>query len=187
MENPQSSHVSLLEKASPRKGGNATQLTYIPPYSNIDIESEDTEYVVSELVGSAVFEPGKIPGKPYSEGGLFYLVHWAGQEEFERTWEPFEAISHLRRLIRRFHADSPDKPDGQKLIQSKRNIEPTKRRLEHDSPEPKKRQRRQPQNASLETSCPNQRSAHWSQNTLRLQSKHCVDLSINVGLRGLIN
>ena len=108
-------HVSILERATPRKGGDDTQLS-IDPSAEIGIESDDTEYVVSELVDSAVFEPGKVPGKPYSEGGLFYLVDWAGHEEFEQTWEPYEGISHLRRLIRQFHADSPDKPDGRALF-----------------------------------------------------------------------
>lgn len=193
-------HVSLLERATPRKGGNATQLTYIPLDSNIDIESEDTEYVVSELVDSAIFEPGKVPGKPYSEGGLFYLVDWAGQEEFERTWEPFKGISHLRRLIRQFHADSPDKPDGRKLIQSKRHTKPTKRQLERDSPEPpkrQKRQKRQPAKRKLGQEPPEplkrqEQLAERTKNLLRLQNSHsfqskqCVDLNVNAGLIGLI-
>lgn len=135
-------HVPLLEKATPRKGGYDTQLS-IDRSAEIGIESDDTEYIVSELIDSAVFELGKVPGKPYSEAGLYYLVDWTGHEEFEQTWEPYEGISHLRRLIRQFYANSPDKPDGRALFPRKKMSTKRKSTGPAHQPAPPKRQRNQ--------------------------------------------
>ena len=111
-------HVSLLEKDKPRKGGDQTQPVTIPP-EDINIEGDD-EYVVEELVDSRHFETGAVPGQEEAESGIYYLVQWKGYEEYDRTWEPYEHVAHLKRMLRRFHEDNEDKPDGRSLTPVKR-------------------------------------------------------------------
>lgn len=47
------------------------------------------------------------------EGGqlpeLYYLVFWKGYPESENTWELASAVMHLRKMIRTFHKDHPEK------------------------------------------------------------------------------
>lgn len=136
-------HVFLLEKATPWKRGDNTQLS-IDRSVKIGIKSDDIEYIVSKLIDSTVFESGKVPDKPYSKAKLYYLVDWAGHKKFEQTWEPYEGISYLQKLICQFHTNSPDKPDGQALFPRKKMSTKWKSaKLTHQPAPPPKRQQKQ--------------------------------------------
>lgn len=54
-----------------------------------------------------VFAEEAIDGRPPR---LYYLIHWKGETHAEDTWEPVEEIAHLRRLLKKYHAENPDKP-----------------------------------------------------------------------------
>ena len=75
--------------------------------TELDAGNESGEYEVEAIWDSAVYvresESGHLPG-------LYYLVSWKGYPEEENTWEPASAVQHLRKLIRSFHKDHPDKP-----------------------------------------------------------------------------
>ena len=38
------------------------------------------------------------------------MVAWKGYSEEESTWEPSSAVIHLRKMIRTFYKDHPEKP-----------------------------------------------------------------------------
>ena len=94
-------YVSLLEQDITRKGQvdeNATEL---------DAGEDDSgEYEVEAIWNSAIYakksELGHLPG-------LYYLVSWKDYPKEENTWEPASAVQHLKKLIRSFHKDHPDK------------------------------------------------------------------------------
>ena len=79
-------------------------------------EGDTQDYVVADVVDSAVFEPGE-DGKA---GGLYYQVHWDGYPDLEDTWEPFEGVSHLRKLLGKFHKEHPDKPTAESVAAGRR-------------------------------------------------------------------
>ena len=54
-----------------------------------------------------VFAEEAVDGRP---PGLYYLIHWKGETHAEDTWEPVEGIAHLRRLLKKYHSENPDKP-----------------------------------------------------------------------------
>ena len=94
--------MSLLEQDTTRKervDENITKLEFDAGNSK--------EYEVKAIRNSAVYamelESGHLPG-------LYYLVAWKGYPKEENTWEPFSAVQHLRKLIRSFHKDHPEKP-----------------------------------------------------------------------------
>ena len=65
-----------------------------------------SEYELEAIWDSAVYaresKSGHLPG-------LYYLVSWKGYPEKENTWEPASTVQHLKKLIRSFHKDHPDK------------------------------------------------------------------------------
>ena len=69
--------------------------------------SNSKEYEVEAIRDSTVYmmesESGYLPG-------LYYLVAWKGYLEEENIWELFSAVQHLRKLIRLFHKNHPEKP-----------------------------------------------------------------------------
>ena len=92
----------LLEQDTTRKewvDENVTELEFDA--------SNSKEYKVETIRDSAVYamelELGHLPG-------LYYLVAWKGYPKEENTWEPFLAVHYLRKLIRLFHKDHPEKP-----------------------------------------------------------------------------
>ena len=105
-------HVSLLKDATPNKGEESTTQ---PTYQTKDIPIEEDEkltekvFEIETFLNSKVFKTGKVPNKPYSEPGLYYLVAWENYEE--KTWEPVSVVKHLRGMLRAFHKANPDKPD----------------------------------------------------------------------------
>lgn len=78
-------------------------------------EGDIHEYVVAKIVDSKVFEPSE--GKT---GGLYYQVHWEGYPDSEDTWEPFEGVSHLRKLLGKFHENHPNKPTAESVAIERR-------------------------------------------------------------------
>ncbi len=100
-------HVSLLEKDSSKQGEVSQSL------ENMEFDEGDAhDYVVAGVVDSAVFEPGE-DGKA---GGLYYQVHWEGYPDSEDTWEPYEGVSHLRKLLGKFHKEHPNKPTAESVV-----------------------------------------------------------------------
>ncbi len=103
-------HVSLLEKDSSKKG------EISPRLEDMEFDEGDIhEYVVAKIVDSKVFEPSE--GKT---GGLYYQVHWEGYPDSEDTWEPFEGVSHLRKLLGKFHENHPNKPTAESVAIERR-------------------------------------------------------------------
>ena len=41
---------------------------------------------------------------------FYYLIHWKIKTHAEDTWERVEGICYLRRLLKKYHAENPDKP-----------------------------------------------------------------------------
>lgn len=96
--------MSLLEKDSSKQG----EIT--PRLEDMEFDEGDSrDYVVAGIVDSAVFEPDD-DGKA---GGLYYQIHWEGYPNSEDTWEPFEGVSHLRKLLGEFHKKHPNKPTAE--------------------------------------------------------------------------
>lgn len=91
----------------------------IIPLGNVNIEADNPEYVVNELVDSAIFKVSEVPGQSKSTTGLYYLVDQKGYKEFKCTWESYKEISHLQKLIRCFYNKCSDKPDRQALAPTK--------------------------------------------------------------------
>ena len=78
-------------------------------------EGDAYDYVVAAIVNSAVFDDDD--GKAED---LYYLVHCKGYPDSEATWEPYEGVSHLRRLLRKFHKDHPNKPTAESMAIGRR-------------------------------------------------------------------
>ena len=66
----------------------------------------DKKYEVEDIRGSAVYAKEVDKHLPR----LYYLVAWKGYPEEENTWEPSPADMHLRKMVRTFHKDYPEKP-----------------------------------------------------------------------------
>ena len=95
-------HVSLLEKDITRKervDENVTKLEFDPGES----EENKVEVIQNSAVYAMELESGHLPG-------LYYLVAWKDYPEEKNTWEPFSAVEHLRKLIKLFYKDYPEKP-----------------------------------------------------------------------------
>ena len=118
-------HVSLLEQDTIRKG-RVDENVRLMDFDAGDNESG--EYKVEAIRDSAVYaresELGHLPG-------LYYLISWKDYPEEENTWEPYSAVQHLRKLIRLFHKDYPDKPTATfkaidtALLMARPTIKPT--------------------------------------------------------------
>ena len=93
-------HVSLLEQDTTRKGREFS----VPEF---ELEPGDNkEYEVEAIRDSAVYAKE-------ADGhllGLYYLVAWKGYPEEESTWKPSSAVMHLRKIVRTFYKDQPEKP-----------------------------------------------------------------------------
>ena len=87
-------HVSLLEPYHTNPFPTRRQESPPPIY----VEGEP-EYVVEELLNSREHD-----------GHGQYLVKWQGYALDEATWEPFENISHLKRLVQHYHQQHPNQP-----------------------------------------------------------------------------
>ena len=65
------------------------------------------EYEVKAIQNSAVYaresESGYLPS-------LYYLVSWKEYPKEKNTWEPALIVQHLKKLIRSFYKEHPDKP-----------------------------------------------------------------------------
>ena len=70
-------------------------------------EEEQREQEVDSIMESMVFVEEAIDGRPL---GLYYLIHWKRETHAEDTWEPIKGTAHLRRLLKKYHAENPDKP-----------------------------------------------------------------------------
>lgn len=79
-------------------------------------EGDAHDYVVAGIVDSAIFDDND--GKA---GGLYYLIHWKEYPDSENTWKSYERISHLRRLLRKFHKDYPNKPTAELMAVGRRS------------------------------------------------------------------
>lgn len=78
-------------------------------------EGDAHDYVVAGIVDSAVFDDND--GKA---GDLYYLVHWEVYLDSENTWEPYERVSHLRRMLGKFHKNHPNKPTAESMAVGRR-------------------------------------------------------------------
>ena len=94
-------HVQLLEPAAPNPFPGRTE----EPPPPIELEGE-LEYEVAEIVDS------KIDKRYKADGGLRYVVRWAGYEGTadEITTEPAANLTHVPELLREFHKKYPHKP-----------------------------------------------------------------------------
>ena len=70
-------------------------------------EGEQPEQEEDSIMDIMVFAEEAVDGRP---PGLYYLIHWKGERHAEYTWEPVEGIAHLRRLLKKYHSENPDKP-----------------------------------------------------------------------------
>ena len=103
--------MSLLEKDSSKQGEVSHQRLDDMKYG----EGDAHDYVVAGIVDSAVFDDDD--GKA---GGLYYLVRWEEYPNSEDTWEPYKGVSHLPRLLGKFHKDHPNKPTAESIAVGRR-------------------------------------------------------------------
>lgn len=123
--------MSLLEKDSSKQGGVS------PSLEDMEFDEGDThDYVVAGVVDSAVFKSDE----DGNAGELYYQVHWKGYPNSEDTWEPFDGVSHLRKLLGRFHKENPDKPTAESVAAAGRR--PQQRTLKRPAPTGKGKERR---------------------------------------------
>lgn len=54
--------------------------------------------------------PERILDSRMGNAGVEFLIKWEGQGDDENTWEEYDNVSHLRRLLSHFHKEHPDKP-----------------------------------------------------------------------------
>lgn len=95
-------HVSLLERDVTRREAVDQKIADQLEFE----EGEQPEQEVDSIMDSMVFAEEAIDGRP---PGLYYLIHWKGETHVEDTWEPVEGIAHLRRLLKKYHSENPDK------------------------------------------------------------------------------
>jgi hypothetical protein len=93
-------HASLLE---PYHANEFPGRQVLPP-PPVKVQGQD-EYEVSEILDS------KIRWKK-----VYYLVHWAGYEINERTWEPAENLVNAQEKVLEFHQKHPEKPGPPSLL-----------------------------------------------------------------------
>ena len=94
--------MSLLEQDSTRKEWVDENVT------KLECNTGDSkEYKVEAIWDSAVYA---IKSESGHLSVLYYLIAWKGYPKEENTWEPFSAVHHLRKLIRSFHKNHPEKP-----------------------------------------------------------------------------
>lgn len=96
-------HVSLLERDVTRREAVDQKIADQLEFE----EGERPEQEVDSIIDSMDFAEEAIDGRP---PGLYYLIHWKGETHAEDTWEPVEGVSHLRRLLKKYHGDNPDIP-----------------------------------------------------------------------------
>ena len=80
-------------------------------------EDDAHDYVVADVVNSVVFEldeDGKI-------GDLYYQVHWKEYFDSENTWKPYERVSHLRKLLNKFHKKHSNKSTVELVITERKS------------------------------------------------------------------
>ena len=87
-------HVSLLEPYEPNE---FPERETIPPPA-IEVNGH-MEHEVEEILDSRILR-----------NKLYYLVHWAGHDISERTWEPLENLGNTEELVKEFHQKNPGKP-----------------------------------------------------------------------------
>ena len=101
-------HMSLLERDITRKKAVDQKIA-----NQLELEEgEQPEQEVDSIIDSMVFAEEAIDGRP---PGLYYLIHWKRETHAEDTWKPVEGISHLRRLLKKYHGKNPDKPTATSL------------------------------------------------------------------------
>ena len=99
--------MSLLEKDSSKQGEVSQSL------ENMEFDEGDAhDYVIAGVVNSAVFESGEND----KAEGLYYQVHWEEYPDSENTWKPYEGVSHLRKLLNKFHKKHPNKSTVESVI-----------------------------------------------------------------------
>jgi len=62
-------------------------------------EERDEEYEVDYIIASCIYKRQ-----------LWYLVHWKGYEEHERTWEPSSNLKNAPSKTKRFYKENPSAP-----------------------------------------------------------------------------
>ena len=94
--------MSLLEQDTTKKERVDKKVT------ELDFEADNSkEYEVKGIWDSAVYA---IKSELGHLSGLYYLVAWKGYLEKKNTWKSVSAVQYLRKLIRSFHKDHPEKP-----------------------------------------------------------------------------
>jgi hypothetical protein len=71
--------------------GSSLLFTMEAPISSSDPVPSTPLYDVEGIVDSKV-----------AKGSLYYLVHWKGYSEADRTWEPAENLDHITGLIQQY-------------------------------------------------------------------------------------
>ena len=96
-------HVSLLKRDVTRREAVDQKIANQLKFE----EGEQPEQEVDSILDSMVFAEEAVDGRP---PGLYYLIHWKGETHAEDTWEPIKGVSHLRRLLKKYHSENPEKP-----------------------------------------------------------------------------
>ena len=80
-------------------------------------EGDAHDYVVAGVVNSAVFELGEDD----KAEDLYYQVHWEGYSNSENTWESYEGVSHLRKLLGKFYKEHFNKSTVESVITERKS------------------------------------------------------------------
>ena len=75
-------------------------------------EGDAHDYVVAGVVNSAVFESGEDD----KAEDLYYQVYWEEYSDSEDTWELYERVSHLRKLLDKFYKEHFNKSTVESVI-----------------------------------------------------------------------
>ena len=69
-------------------------------------EGKKPEQEVNSIGNSRVFAEEAMDVQPT---GLYYLIHGKKETYAEDTWETVEEIAHLRKLLKKYHSENPEK------------------------------------------------------------------------------
>ena len=80
-------------------------------------EGDAHDYVIADVVNSVVFKSDE----DNKTEDLYYQVHWEEYPDSENTWEPYEGVSHLRKLLDKFHKKHPNKSIAESVITGRKS------------------------------------------------------------------